>query len=85
MFQERCMAEPIEDNRCRGLQRYYYNKTSMNCVPFENVGTCPPRGNNRNNFADKNECESICKNFLVESKRKTNVNLLKNKKMSCFI
>ncbi len=65
---ERCISEPVEDNRCRGLQRYYYNKTSMTCVPFAGIGTCPARGSNKNNFADKNECETICKNQLVESK-----------------
>ncbi len=61
------MSEPIEDNRCRGLERFYYNKTSMTCVPFSGIGTCPPRGNNQNNFANKNECETVCKNHLVES------------------
>jgi hypothetical protein len=67
---ERCMSEPVEDNRCRGLQRYFYDKTSMTCVPFSGLGTCPPRGNNKNNFADKMECENVCKNLLVESKHK---------------
>jgi hypothetical protein len=40
----------------------------MTCVPFAGIGTCPARGSNKNNFADKNECETICKNQLVESK-----------------
>ncbi len=62
------MSEPIEDNRCRGLQRYYYDKTSMTCVPFSGIGTCPARGNNKNDFASKIECETVCKNHLVESK-----------------
>jgi hypothetical protein len=48
----------------------------MTCVPFSGLGTCPPRGNNKNNFANKMECENICKNFLVESK-----NNKKNKTM----
>ncbi|CAF1011801.1 unnamed protein product [Adineta ricciae] len=60
---DRCMSEPAEDNRCRGLQRYHYNKTSMSCVPFT---SCPARGNNKNNFADKMECETACKSFLAE-------------------
>lgn len=64
------MSEPAEDNRCRGLQRYYYNKTSMACVPFPGMDTCPPRGNNKNNFANKMECETVCKSFVVESKYK---------------
>jgi hypothetical protein len=62
------MAEPVEDNRCRGLQRYYYDKKSMTCVPFGGIGTCPARGNNKNNFASKTECETACKSHLVESK-----------------
>ena len=62
------MSEPVEDNRCRGLERYYYNKTSMSCAPFAGMSTCPARGNNKNNFANKMECETICKSFLVESK-----------------
>ncbi|CAF0809451.1 unnamed protein product [Adineta steineri] len=64
---DRCMAEPVEDNRCRGLQRYYYNKTSMACVPFSGIGTCPARGNNKNNFANQMECETACKSFLVQT------------------
>jgi hypothetical protein len=62
------MSEPVEDNRCRGLQRYYYDKKSMTCVPFGGIGTCPARGNNKNNFASKTECETACKSHLVESK-----------------
>lgn len=64
------MSEPVEDNRCRGLQRYYYDKTSMTCEPFASINTCPPRGNNKNNFATKHECETICKDHLVESKER---------------
>jgi hypothetical protein len=70
---ERCMTEPVEDNRCRGLQRYYYNNSSMSCVPFSGDGACPARGNNKNNFADKMECEKICKSFIVESKYKKKI------------
>jgi hypothetical protein len=62
------MSDPVEDNRCRGLQRYYYNKLSMSCVPFSGNGQCPARGINKNNFASQAECETNCKNFLAESK-----------------
>lgn len=62
------MLEPTGDNRCRGLERYYYDKTSMACLPFAGTGTCPARGNNKNNFASKSECEATCKKHLVESK-----------------
>jgi len=64
---ERCMSEPAEDNRCRGLQRYFYDKTSMSCMPFASAGTCPPRGSNKNNFASLDECETTCKNHLVKN------------------
>ena len=70
LWLERCMSEPAEDNRCRGLQRYFYDKTSMSCMPFASAGTCPPRGSNKNNFASLDECETTCKNHLVKSKRK---------------
>lgn len=62
------MSEPAEDNRCRGLERYYYDKKSMTCVQFAGTGTCPARGNNKNNFASKAECETTCRKHLVESK-----------------
>jgi len=78
------MSEPVEDNRCRGLERYYYNKTSMSCVPFSGMSTCPARGNNKNNFANKMECEVACKSFIAESKWKKKS--IKNKKsFVCFV
>lgn len=62
------MPEPVADHRCRGLQRYYFDKTSMTCVPFSGDSACPARGNNKNNFADKKECETICSSILAQSK-----------------
>ncbi|CAF0865986.1 unnamed protein product [Rotaria sordida] len=64
---DRCISEPVADNRCRGLERYYYNKTSMLCEPFSGNSACPARGNNKNNFANKMECETICNNLVVKN------------------
>lgn len=64
------MSEPQEDNRCRGLQRFYYNKASKTCVPFSGTGTCPARGDNKNNFASQSECEASCRSFLGDSKHR---------------
>ncbi|CAF2347511.1 unnamed protein product [Rotaria sp. Silwood2] len=50
---ELCMPEPVADNRYRGLERYYYNKTSMSCEPFSSNSACSARGNNKNNFLIK--------------------------------
>ncbi|CAF0985774.1 unnamed protein product [Didymodactylos carnosus] len=58
-----CMSDPKEDGRCRNLQRYYFDKKSMSCLPFKN-GACANRGAHKNNFQDKAECEQMC-NFLV--------------------
>lgn len=69
---DRCMLDPIEDNRCRGLQRYFYNKNTMTCDPFPGSGTCPPRGKSINNFGTLSECERNCRSLVAESK---NINL----------
>ena len=66
------MSEPVADKRCRGLQRYYYNKTSMSCVPFPGNNVCPARGTNKNNFANKMECETVCNDLLVQCTRDKN-------------
>ncbi|CAF4293399.1 unnamed protein product [Rotaria socialis] len=65
--EERCKSEPVADNRCRGLERYYYNKTSMACEPFAGNSACPARGNNKNNFANKMECETTCNSLVVQN------------------
>ncbi|CAF3867103.1 unnamed protein product [Rotaria sordida] len=49
---ERSMSEPVADNRCRALELYYYNKTIIN---------------NKNDFANKMECETIYNNLLVQN------------------
>ena len=38
----------------------------MSCVPFPDNNVCPVRGTNKNNFANKMECQTICKDLLVQ-------------------